>query len=64
MPEDFPIQLTDEVRAMILAGNLARLHDIDIEERKGRISDDEFAKKRNGNGLREPWSTVRGKVTA
>jgi len=62
MPEDFQVPLTDEVRAKILAENFARLHDIDIEERKGRISDDEFARQRNGNGLREPWSTVRGQA--
>ncbi len=65
MPEDFQVPLTDEVRAKILAENFARLHGIDIEERKARISDDEFSRKRNGNGLREPWSTVRGQtVTA
>jgi hypothetical protein len=64
MPEDFQVPLTDEVRAKILAGNFARLHGIDIETQKAKISDDEFARKRNGNGLREPWSTVRGKVTA
>jgi hypothetical protein len=48
MPEDFPIQLTDEVRHKILAGNFARLHGIDIEERKKKLEGDEFAQKRNG----------------
>lgn len=62
MPENFQVPLTDEVRAKILAENFARLHDIDIEARKSKISDDEFARKRNGNGLREPWSTVRGQA--
>ena len=64
MPEDFQVPLTDEVRAKILAENFARLHGIDIEARKAKIADDEFARKRDGDGLREPWSTVRGKVTA
>lgn len=65
MPEDFQVPLTDEVRAKILAENFARLHDIDIEEKKRKIADDEFARKRNGSGLHEPWSTVRGQaVTA
>ena len=65
MPEGFQVPLTDEVRAKILAENFARLHNIDIEAQKDKIADDEFAQKRNGNGLREPWSTVRGRtVTA
>ena len=65
MPENFSIQLTDEVRHKILAGNLARLHGIDIEEQKHKLEGDEFDTQRSENGLREPWSTVRGKaVTA
>ena len=65
LPEDHPAgQLTDEVRQKILADNFARLHGIDIEERKQRLSDDEFAQQKNGDGLREPWSTLRGKVSA
>jgi hypothetical protein len=65
MPEDFQVPLTDEVRAKILAENFARLHGIDIEGQKNKIADDEFAQKRDDNGLREPWSTVRGEaVTA
>ena len=63
MPEDFQVPLTGEVRAKILAENFARLHDIDVEAQKSKIADDGFARKRNG--LREPWSTVRGQtVTA
>ncbi len=65
LPEGHPAgQLTDEIRAKILAENLARLHGIDIEERKKKLEGDWFAQQRNGNGLREPWSTLREGVTA
>ncbi len=61
MPQDltdgygYP-QLTPEIKQKILGGNLARLHGIDVEATKQRISNDEFAKRR-ANGLAEPWSS-------
>ena len=65
LPEDHPAgQLTDEIRAKILTENLARLHGIDLEERKKSLEGDEFAQKKNDNGLRQPWSTLREGVTA
>ncbi len=64
LPEDHPAgQLTDEIRQKILADNFARLHGIDIEERKQKLEGDWFAQQRNGNGLRQPWSTLREGVT-
>jgi hypothetical protein len=62
MPEGFPIQLTDEVRAMIMGGNHARLHGLDIEERRQRIANDRFSQERAANGLRPMWSTLRGQA--
>jgi predicted TIM-barrel fold metal-dependent hydrolase len=64
MPDDFQVPLTDEVRAKILAENFARLHGIDVEAQRSKLANDEFAQQRSSDGLREPWSTVRGKVAA
>ena len=61
MPDGFPIQLTDEVRAMIMGGNLARLHGIDVAERRAKLDQDDFSRERR-NGLRPMWSTRRGEV--
>jgi uncharacterized protein len=58
MPDDFPVPLTAEVRAALLGENLARLHDIDIDERRAAIADDEFTRERTARE-REPWDTVR-----
>ena len=61
MPQDltdgygYP-QLTPEIKQKILGGNLARLHGMDIEAAKQKISNDEFAKRRV-NGLAAPWSS-------
>jgi len=62
MPEGFQFSLTDEMRAMILGGNLARLHGIDIEERRKKLADDEFSREKRENGLREPFSSVKRRL--
>ena len=59
MPEDSPFQLDESSRGLIMGGNLARLHGIDIEQRAALLRQDEFERAR-GDGLRAPWSTVRG----
>ena len=58
MPEGSPILLTDDIRAMILGGNLARLHDIDIDARRRILDADAFAQQRRATGLRPPFSTI------
>ncbi|MET0233351.1 MAG: amidohydrolase family protein [Kibdelosporangium sp.] len=63
MPEGFPVPLTEEVRAALLGGNLARLHGIDIDERRARIAGDEFDRERQERP-REPWDTVRAAAAA
>jgi predicted TIM-barrel fold metal-dependent hydrolase len=58
MPDDAPIQLTDEIRAMILGGNLARLHGIDIEDRRKRLSTDTFSDFKRKFGRKAPFSSI------
>jgi predicted TIM-barrel fold metal-dependent hydrolase len=58
MPEDAPFQLTDEIRAMILGGNLAALHDIDTDARRRKLDTDEFSAFKQANGLRAPFSSI------
>jgi predicted TIM-barrel fold metal-dependent hydrolase len=50
-------QLTDEHKANILGGNLARLHGFDIPELRRGIAGDEFTRK-PGQPLPEPYSTT------
>lgn len=59
MPEGSPFQLDDEARALIMGGNLARLHGIDIEGRRNTLENDDFERARS-KGLRTPWSSLRG----
>ncbi len=58
MPSDSHFQLTDEVRDLIMAGNLARLHGIDIEAKKAELANDALGKEK-AKGLRAPFSSVR-----
>jgi predicted TIM-barrel fold metal-dependent hydrolase len=58
MPEGSPLQLTDELRDMFMGGNLARLHGIDVDERRAAIAGDRFSTYRNEHGLRRPWAAV------
>lgn len=59
MPAGSPFQLTDEARDMIMGGNLARLHGIDVEARRARLAGDAFSRARAASGLRAPWSSAR-----
>ena len=52
--------LTDDDKRKILGLNVARLHDIDVDERRQRLSGDEFARSRETHGLLPPWSVTRG----
>jgi predicted TIM-barrel fold metal-dependent hydrolase len=58
MPDNSPIPLTDDIRAMILGGNLARLHGIDIAERRLRLEGDEFSEFKRKSGLKPPFSSI------
>jgi predicted TIM-barrel fold metal-dependent hydrolase len=58
MPPQYPLDLTDEMRGMILGGNLARLHGIDIEAHRQVLEQDAFAKARRDEPSRALWSSV------
>lgn len=51
--------LSRDDKANILGRNYARLAGIDIEERKARITDDEFARYQKENGLAAPYAHWR-----
>jgi uncharacterized protein len=59
MPEGSPFQLNEHTRGLIMGGNLARLHGIDIEARRKLLADDEFERQRAASGLLEPWTCAR-----
>lgn len=59
LPASSPIQLTKEVRELIMGGNLARLHGIDTQARKQLLAGDELSAIKAREGLRAPFSTVR-----
>jgi predicted TIM-barrel fold metal-dependent hydrolase len=58
MPSGSPIPLSDEIRAMILGGTLARLHGIDIDQRQKILADDVFARHKRQHGLKAPFSSL------
>jgi predicted TIM-barrel fold metal-dependent hydrolase len=68
MPEDlieghdYP-PFTPELKRKILGENMARLHNIDIEEKKKRLQNDEWSQRR-ARGKEEPWSAHRQRVNA
>ena len=62
MPPGSPIQLDDGVREAFLGGNLARLHNIDIDERRRSLADDRFARHVAEHGYRRPWTAVHGEA--
>jgi predicted TIM-barrel fold metal-dependent hydrolase len=63
MPEDliegkgYPV-VTDEIKRLILGGNIARVHDVDVAAARDAIAGDEFEVLKR-DGLREPWSGLR-----
>lgn len=60
LPAASPIPLNDTVRAQFLGGNLARLHGIDIHERRRRLDTDRFSHEVAANGLRPHFQAVLG----
>lgn len=68
MPEDlcegygYP-ELTPEIKRKILGENMAQLHDIEIEQIKSCIQDDEWSRLRI-KGKAEPWSAHRACISA
>jgi len=46
------------VRAMILGGNLAGLHGIDIAAQRNKIENDSFAQEKAANGVRTAWASI------
>jgi len=60
MPASHPLQLTPEVRAKFLGGNLARLHGIELAARRAKLASDKFSQWRAIHGLRRPWAVVHG----
>ncbi len=64
LPETSPIQLTEDVRSLIMGGNLARLHGIDTAARKKALADDALSRQKNEEGRRMPFSSVRARMQA
>jgi uncharacterized protein len=52
----YGVQLTKEMKALILGGNYARIIGLDVEAAKAKIADDEFAQERARTGLQQPYS--------
>jgi predicted TIM-barrel fold metal-dependent hydrolase len=57
-------QITDEHKRKILGENYAEFMDIDIEDRRQRIADDEFSQERGVNGLAEGYATTDSEAIA
>lgn len=58
-PKDSGLKITEEQKAKILGGNLARFHGIDIAERRARLAKDSFSTYKARHGLREPYLVQR-----
>lgn len=56
-------EVTDEIKAKILGGNIMRLHNITAEDLAERTSSDEFAKL-TLDGLQPPWSGLRQELAS
>jgi predicted TIM-barrel fold metal-dependent hydrolase len=53
-------EISDKDRALMVGGNLARLHGIDPAEQRRRVADDEFSRiRREAGGFAAPWSRLR-----
>ena len=57
MPDDLP-PLTDDIRAKILGGNALRLHGLDADAVRARISGDRFEAEKTA-GPAPYWSRLR-----
>ena len=68
MPEDLLEEglpeLTDEVKADLLGGNMARMLGLDVDELKKTFAEDEFSARRAEyrNGDPTPWSLKRARI--
>jgi predicted TIM-barrel fold metal-dependent hydrolase len=68
MPEDlieghdYPL-FTPELKRKILGENMAKLHNINIEEKKKLLKNDEWSQRR-AQGKAEPWGAHRRRVNA
>jgi uncharacterized protein len=60
----YGVQLTKEMKALILGGNYARITGLDVEAAKARIADDAFVQEREQTGLQEPYSNWRADYEA
>ncbi|MGI9659164.1 MAG: amidohydrolase family protein, partial [Gaiellaceae bacterium] len=58
--------LNDETKAKIFGGNMARLHNLDVDAIKSAISDDEWARRRKAYTAEPsgPWRELRERVGA
>lgn len=54
-------RVTGAIKRKVLGENIARMHGIDIEQRKQAIADDEWTKLRAG-GKAAPWSGLRSRL--
>jgi predicted TIM-barrel fold metal-dependent hydrolase len=56
---------TREDKMMMLGGNIARLHNLDLQKIRGEIAGDVFARMKDAHGgLLPPWSHTRSSVGA
>jgi hypothetical protein len=58
-PEGAKWKITEEQKAKILGGNLARYHGIDVKAQRAKISTDKYSVAVRKNGLREPYVIQR-----
>ncbi len=58
--------LTDEAKAKMFGGNMARLHNLDVDAVKAAVSDDDWAERRRAYVAAPtgPWREQRGRVSA
>ena len=54
-------EVTDEMKQLMVGGNIIRVHDIDVASVREKIRDDEFSVLRR-DGIRPPWSGLRERV--
>jgi hypothetical protein len=59
---DYPL-FTPELKRKILGENMAKLHNINIEEKKKLLKNDEWSQRR-AQGKAEPWGAHRRRVNA
>ena len=63
-PKGSGLTITQEDKAKILGGNLARYHGIDIAARRARLANDRFSTYKARHGLREPYIAQRTEQAA